>query len=154
MVMKRYLRLISEMLMVIFIPFFMVLFIELALRLGMGPFAENVSLLSAVFASLISLCSFVWIKKGIILGCIPILVASVLMVFLSGTVDALRVRFFYFFASMFLFTFISILIYAISNVSRKHGVSYARTIAVFFVGVLFFVGGMGLIDFLFGFLDP
>jgi hypothetical protein len=142
------------MLMVVFIPFLIVLFIEFVLRLGMGPFAEEVSLVSGVFASLVAICSFVWIKKGIILGFIPIFAASILMVLLQGTMTVLRLRFFYFFASFLLLTFISILIYAMSKVSRKHGMSYGRSIALFFIGILIFIGGMGLIDFLFGFLNP
>jgi hypothetical protein len=142
------------MLMVVFIPFFIVLFIEFMLRLGMGPFQEQVSLVSATFASLIAICTFVWIKKGIIFGFIPIFGASVLMVILQGIPGGLRFRFFYFFISFLLLTFISILVYALSRVSWKRGVSHARTMVLFFVGVAIFVGGMGLIDFLFGFLKP
>lgn len=153
MVTKQYLRLSSDILMVVFIPFLIVLFIQFVLRLGMGPFAENVSFVSATFASLIAICAFVWIRKGIILGFIPIFIASTVMVFLYGTEFSLRLRFFYFFASFLLLTFISILMYALSKVSRKHSVSYARTIALFFISVLIFMGGMALVDFLFGFLN-
>ncbi len=152
--MKQYLRLSSDILMVVFIPFLVVLFIEFVLRLGMGPFAENVSFVSAIFASLIAVCAFVWIKKGIILGLIPIFIASTAMVFLYGTEFSLRLRFFYFFASFLLLTLSAILMYAMARISRRHSMSYVRTIALFFIGVLFFMGGMALVDFLFGFLNP
>ena len=107
---------------------------------------------TAVFQDIINKLSP--IEKGIILGFIPIFAASVLMVLLQGTMTALRLRFFYFFAAFFLLTFFSILIYAMSKVSRKQGVSYGRSIALFFIGVVIFIGGMGLVDFLFGFLNP
>lgn len=152
MAMKQYLRLTIDMFLVVFIPFLIVLFMELVLRLGMGPFSEHVSLVSAVFASLIGICSFVWIKKGMILGFIPIFIATVLMVILQGSMAPLRFRFFYFFVSLVLLSFASVLIYAISRVSRKHGISYGRGIAIFFLGVLIFIAGMGLIDLFFGFL--
>jgi hypothetical protein len=154
MAMRQYLRLTSDMLMVVFIPFFIVLFIEFVLRLGMGPFTEHVSLVSAIFASLVAICSFVWIKRGMILGFIPIFIASVIMLLLHGSTATLRFRFFYFFISILLLTFIAICIYAISKVSRARSVSYARTVLLFFFGVIVFVGGMGLIEFLFGFLKP
>ncbi len=154
MAIKQYLRLTSDMLMVVFIPFFIVLFIEFVLRLGMGPFTEHISLESAVCASLVAICSFVWIKKGMILGFIPIFIASVIMLLLHGSAASLRFRFFYCFISVLLLTFIAVFMYAISRISRRRSVSYARTVMLFFVSIIVFVGGMGLIEFLFGFLKP
>lgn len=152
--MKQNLRIPMDLLLAAFVPFLAVLFIEFVLRLGMGPAAEEVSLLSPVFASLIGICSFIWIKRGIILGFIPIFAGTVLMLVLEGSMSTLRLRFFYFFFSFLLLTFVSMLVFAMAEASRKRGGSRGRTIALFFIGILAFVTGMGLIDFLFGFLNP
>lgn len=154
MAMKQYLRITSDMLMVVFIPFFIVLFIEVVLSIGMGPFTESVSLVSAVFASLVAICSFVWIKKGIILSFIPVFIASVVMLLLHGSIATVRFRFCYSFVSILLLTSIAILTYALFRVSRTRSISYVRTVMLFFVGVIVFTAGMGLIEFLFGFFMP
>jgi hypothetical protein len=154
MQLKASLLISRDVLTVTFVPFLIVLFVEFVLRFGMGPFVEKVSFFSATFASLIALSAFVWIRKGIVWGFIPIIVSSGIMVFLHRILPAVRLRFLYFFLCFFLLTFLSVLVYAVAKVSRRHSSSYARSIAVFFMAIIMFLGTMAIVDLLFGFLDP
>lgn len=147
---KNWLNYLSEIVLVVFIPFFIVLFIEFVLKIGMGPFVERISFFFATFAAILGLSSYVWIKKGIIFGLVPILLSPLVLMFFFTGQSFLRIRFFYFLISAFTLTFISILIYAISKVVKKRTSSRVLSILLFFLSVIVFVFSLSMIEIIFG----
>ncbi|MCK4575768.1 hypothetical protein KAU34_05135 [candidate division WOR-3 bacterium] len=151
---RNYLFLFYEILRVAFVPFIVVLFIEFILRFGMGPFIEELSFNLAVFASIIAICSYVWIKRGIIYAFFPVIVSSVVIALFRNGEMSLIFKLIHYFISILILTFISVLIYAISKVIRKHGSSYHYFILQFFLGIFLFVLFTPLINIALGFLNP
>lgn len=142
-----------ETLTIIFIPFLIVIFIEFALRFGMGPTVERISFFSPIYASLIAICSCLWIKKRIIFALFPMLLFSVIIaIFLKGEYTKIY-KFLYFFISLLILSFFSVIGYAFLKVIKKHGISYSHYILQFFVGLFIFVCGMLIIHFFSGFLN-
>jgi hypothetical protein len=151
---RNFLGYLSEITTAVFIPFFIVLSIEFVLKIGMGPFVEKISLFFPIFASLLGLSTYIWIRKGIIFSLVPILLSPlVLMLFFIPELSP-RVRFFYFLISVFILTFVSILVYAVSKVVKKHSSSRVLSIVLFFVGILVFVLAFSVIDIVFSLFNP
>ncbi len=143
-----------ETLTVIFIPFLIVLFIEFVLRFGMGPFVEKVSFFSAFYASIIAVCSYVWIRKKIIYAFLPVILFSVVIALLFKDETTMVCRFLYFFISLLILSFVSVIGYAIFKVIGKHSISNPLYILKFFVGLFIFVCGTFIIHILSGFFNP
>lgn len=142
-----------ETLSILFIPFLIVLFIEFVLRFGMGPTVERISFFSPIYASLIAICSCLWIKKRIIFAFIPMVLFSVIIAIILKGESTVVCKFLYFFISLFILSFFSVIGYAFSKVIKKHGSSYSHYILKFFVGLFIFVCGMLIIHFFSGFLN-
>jgi hypothetical protein len=151
---RNYRIILLEMLTVIIVPFVIVLFTEFVLRFGMGPFTERLSYFFAITASLISICMYVWIERGIAFSMIPVLISAIILSIFYMAEESFRFRFFYFFVSILVLAFGSILTYSISKVSKKSGISHTRSIIIFFTGLVIFIAFLFIVDVFFSFLSP
>lgn len=136
---KGNLNVLYEIIAVCFIPFIVVIFIEFVLKLGMGPFVERLSFFLPLYASLISICSYVWIRKGIVYAVLPIIVFSLLISLYYKNALTIFSKIIYFFISIVVLSFTSILCYAFSKVIGKYRSSYTSYVLQFFIGLFFFV---------------
>ncbi len=151
---KRYLHIFYETILVIFLPFLIVLSIEFVLKLGMGPNVRVVSFFPAIYASIITFCSFVWIRKKIIYALIPILLSSVVFAIFNKNGSPVIVKGIYFFVSLFVLSFFSVFGYALSKVIATYKPSRIGYFLRFFTGLFVFVCGMILVYIFSGFQDP
>jgi|GEM_PF-5060309 len=151
---KRYLHTFYETMSVVFLPFLIVLFIEFVLKLGMGPNVRLISFFPAIYASVIALCSFVWIRKKIIYALIPVLLSSVVFATFGKNGSAVIVKGIYFFVSLFVLSFFSVIGYALSKVIATYKVPRIGYFLRFFTGLFVFVCGMILVHIFSGFQGP
>lgn len=151
---KTFLYYFYEILAVVFIPFLVVLFIEFVLRIGMGPFVERLSFFSGIYASIIAVCSYVWIRKKIIFAFLPIILFSIIIAIFFKNEITMISRLLYYFMSLIILSSFSIITYAISKVIRKHNTSYSIYILQFFVGLFIFLCGMSIAHILSSFFNP
>lgn len=145
---KKFLNTFYEIIVTCFIPFIVVIFIEFVLKLGMGPSVERLSFFLPVYASIIAICSYVWIRKGIIFAFFPIILFTVIIsIFYKGEITMGR-RLLDFFLSLVFLSSASIISYAISKVIREYRSSYSFAILQFFVGLFVFICGMFIVHFI------
>jgi len=75
---KEFLSTIREMSVAIFVPFIVVLFIEFIQKLEVQPFFDRATFFMPVYASIIAICSYVWIRKGIAASFFAVVIFAVL----------------------------------------------------------------------------
>ena len=151
---KKYISPFYESLYVVFVPFLIVLFIEFVLKFGLGPFENGLSIFSAVYASIVAICFYVWIKKSIIFAFFPIVIFSIIIVKFFRDAPVTFPRFFCTFISLLILSFFSVIGYAFSMVIRRHSTSYSFSILQFLVGLFIFVCGMVLVYISTNFCNP
>lgn len=151
---SRFLSIFYDTVTIIFIPFLIVLFIEFVLKFGMGPFEEHISFFSAIYASAIAVCSFIWIRKKIIFAVLPMLIFASIFGFVFNTGSSSALTIFYYFLTFLVLSFFSVIGYAFSRVINNYGKSQVRYIIQFFTVLAIFICGMFMAQIVTYFFNP
>jgi len=142
-----------EFVAVCFIPFIVVIFIDFVVKLGLEPFIEKISIFLPVYASIIAVCSYVWIRKGIIFSFIPIISFTVLIPVIFRSKIHIHYSFLFYFLSLFVLSFVSVLNYAIMKTISTHRSTYSFYMLQFLTGLVIFTSGALLVNVCYGFFN-
>ena len=138
---KKFLSTIREMSVAIFIPFIIVLFIEFIQKLELQPFFDKNAFFMPVYASIIAVCSYIWIRKGIALSFFAVVIFAVLIAVFNRGEDSFVFSCVFYFSSILFLAFFSTLTFTIGKVIGKHRSSYYAYITQFFSGICIFIFG-------------
>ncbi len=138
---KEFLSTIREMSVAIFVPFIVVLFIEFIQKLEVQPFFDRATFFMPVYASIIAICSYVWIRKGIAASFFAVVIFAVLIAVFNRGEDSFVFSCVFYFASILCLAFFSTLTFTVGKVIGKYRSSYYSFVVQFFSGISIFIFG-------------
>ncbi|OQX51951.1 MAG: hypothetical protein B5M53_09940 [Candidatus Cloacimonas sp. 4484_209] len=120
----------------------------------MGPFVEKISIFLPVYASIIAVCSYIWIRKGIVFSFVPIISFTILIPVIFRSKVHIPYSFLFYFLSLLILSFVSVLDYAVTKTISAHRSTYSFYILQFLTGLVLFTSGVLLINVCYGVLNP